>query len=126
MKPLQDRVVIERIADATMSGGGILLIEGESLPSNQRGTVIARGDGLIYESGVVVAPTVQVGDIVIFPRMSGTEVQMLGKKHVILRECEILAIEEPGDKVNELSPVEKSGDKVSEGGTEKFLGLPSP
>ncbi len=60
--------------------------------SPQKGTVLAVGPGERDEKGDRIALDVQVGDVVLFAKYSGTEIKYDGKKLLIMRESDILAI----------------------------------
>lgn len=90
-KPLNDRVLIKRLASETKTAGG-LFIPQTATEKPQEGEVIAVGEGRHLENGKVRALDVKKGDKVFFKKWSGTEVTIEGVEHTILREDEILAI----------------------------------
>ena len=91
LKPLGSRVVIEPIEQEDITAGGIVLPE-TAKEKPQRGKVLSTGDGDRDEHGKRIALDVKVGDTVLFAKYSGTEIKMDGKKLLILREGDILAI----------------------------------
>jgi chaperonin GroES len=91
LKPLGNRVVIEPIEQEEMTAGGIILPE-TAKEKPQRGKVLAAGPGDRNDKGERVAMDVAEGDTVLFAKYSGTEIKMDGKKLLILRENDILAI----------------------------------
>jgi chaperonin GroES len=91
LKPLGDRVVVEPIEQEEITAGGIVLPE-TAKEKPQRGTVIAAGPGARDDEGKHVALDVQAGDIVLFAKYAGTEFKVDGKKLLILRENDLLAI----------------------------------
>ena len=93
LKPLGSRVVIEPIEQEEITAGGIVLPE-TAKEKPQQGNVLAVGQGDRDEDGKRIAMDVSVGDKVLFAKYSGTEVKMDGKKLLILRESDILAIVE--------------------------------
>ena len=95
LKPLGSRVVIEPIEQEEITAGGIVLPE-TAKEKPQQGTVLSVGPGDRDESGKRIAMDVVVGDKVLFAKYSGTETpfKMDGKKLLILRESDILAIVE--------------------------------
>jgi chaperonin GroES len=93
LKPLGSRVVIEPIEQEDITAGGIVLPE-TAKEKPQRGTVMAAGDGDRDDHGKRIALDVKVGDTVLFAKYSGTEIKVDGKKLLILRESDILAIVE--------------------------------
>ncbi len=93
LKPLGSRVVVEPIEQEEITAGGIVLPE-TAKEKPQQGNVLAVGQGDRDEDGKRIAMDVSVGDKVLFAKYSGTEVKMDGKKLLILRESDILAIVE--------------------------------
>jgi chaperonin GroES len=91
MKPLGSRLVVEPIEQEEVTAGGIVLPE-TAKEKPQKGTVLAAGPGDRNEKGERVAMDVQVGNTVLFAKYSGTEIKYDGKKLLILRESDILAI----------------------------------
>ena len=91
MKPLGSRVVIEPIEQEEMTAYGIVLPE-TAKEKPQKGTVLAVGPGERDEKGDRIALDVQVGDVVLFAKYSGTEIKYDGKKLLIMRESDILAV----------------------------------
>ena len=93
LKPLGGRVIVEPIEQEEMTAGGIILPE-TAKEKPQEGKILASGPGERDEAGNRVAMEVKVGDKVLYAKYSGTEVKMDGKKLLILRESDILAIVE--------------------------------
>ncbi len=93
LKPLGGRVVIEPIDQEEVTAGGIVLPE-TAKEKPQQGMVLSVGPGDRDENGKRIAMDVAVGDKVLFAKYSGTEIKMDGKKLLILRESDILAIVE--------------------------------
>jgi chaperonin GroES len=91
LKPLGNRVVVEPIEQEEITAGGIVLPE-TAKEKPQRGTVLAAGPGERNGKGKRVALDVAEGDTVLFAKYSGTEIKINGKKLMILRETDILAI----------------------------------
>jgi chaperonin GroES len=91
LKPLQDRVVIERLTGEERTKGG-LIIPDTAKEKPAQGKVIAVGPGKRDEDGKLVALDVKVGDTVLFSKYSGNEIKIDGKDHLILREDEILGV----------------------------------
>jgi chaperonin GroES len=91
LKPLGARVVVEPIEQEEITAGGIVLPE-TAKEKPQRGTVVAVGPGDRDEDGDRIAMDVKVGDVVLFAKYSGTEIKVDGKKLLILRESDLLAI----------------------------------
>lgn len=91
MKPLGSRVVIEPIEQEETTAYGIVLPE-TAKEKPQKGTILAVGPGDRDEDGKRIALDVKVGDVVLFAKYSGTEIKYDGKKLLIMRESDILAI----------------------------------
>jgi chaperonin GroES len=95
LKPLGGRVIVEPIEQDEMTPGGIILPE-TAKEKPQEGKVLAAGPGDRDDKGVRVPMDVKVGDKVLFAKYSGTEIKMDGKKLLIMRESDILAIVNEG------------------------------
>jgi chaperonin GroES len=93
LKPLGGRVIVEPIEQEEMTAGGIILPE-TAKEKPQEGKILAAGPGERDEDGKRIAMDVNVGDRVLYAKYSGTEVKIDGKKMLILRESDILAIVE--------------------------------
>ena len=93
LKPLGDRVVVEPIESEEMTASGIVLPE-SAKEKPQRGNVIAAGPGGRDDAGKRVELDVKTGDIVLYAKYAGTEFKVDGKKLLILRESDLLAIVE--------------------------------
>ena len=91
LKPLGGRVIVEPTEQEEKTAGGIILPE-TAKEKPQEGKVIAAGPGDRNEDGERMEMEVQVGDKVLYAKYSGTEIKLDGKKVLILRESDILAI----------------------------------
>ena len=91
LKPLSGRVIVEPTEQEEMTAGGIILPE-TAKEKPQEGKILAAGPGDRDEDGERIPMEVQVGDKVLYAKYSGTEVKMDGKKLLILRESDILAV----------------------------------
>ena len=91
LKPLADRLVVEPTEQEEVTAGGIILPE-TAKEKPQQGKVIAAGPGRLDEDGKRVAMEVKVGDKVLYAKYSGTEIKVDGKKVLILRESDVLAV----------------------------------
>jgi chaperonin GroES len=91
IKPLGDRVVVEPIEQEDLTVGGIVLPE-TAKEKPQQGIVLAAGPGGRDEDGDYIPMDVKVGDKVLYAKYSGTEFKTDGKKLLILRESDLLAI----------------------------------
>ncbi|MEQ8349552.1 MAG: co-chaperone GroES [Sneathiellaceae bacterium] len=90
-RPLHDRVLVRRLDEEAKSAGGIIIPDtAQEKPS--RGEVVAAGPGARNEAGALVPPDVQVGDLVLFGKWSGTEVKIDGKELLIMKESDIMGV----------------------------------
>lgn len=92
LKPLHDRVVIERLEGEEQKSAGGIIIPDTAKEKPQRGKVIAVGEGAFNEKGDRNKLDVSVGDEVLFGKYAGNEVKIEGTEYLIMRENEILAI----------------------------------
>jgi chaperonin GroES len=90
MKPLSNYVLIEPIEVPDTTPSGLLLPEASKDRPNQ-GKVVAVGDGQMYD-GKIISVSVKVGDVVLFPRYSGTEMKLKDKKYLIMRDTDLFGI----------------------------------
>ena len=90
VKPTEDRVLIKPTEMEEKTAGGIILPD-TAKDKPTKGKVIAVGPGKLSNEGVRIAPSVKVGDLVIYGKYGGTDVKVDGVEHKILRENEILA-----------------------------------
>lgn len=93
LKPLGGRVIVTPIEQEEMTAGGIILPE-TAKEKPQEGKILAAGPGDRDDEGKRIALDVKVGDKVLFAKYSGTEIKMDGKKLLIMRESDILAVVE--------------------------------
>ena len=91
IKPLDDRVVVKQNEAETVSAGGIVLPDSAQEKPTE-GKVVSVGAGKLLDSGERGEMGVKKGDTVIYSRYGGNDVEVDGKKLVILRESDILAI----------------------------------
>ena len=93
LKPLGGRVIVEPIEQEDITAGGIILPE-TAKEKPQEGKILAAGPGDRDEGGKYIPMEVKVGDKVLYAKYSGTEVKVDGKKLLILKENDILAVVE--------------------------------
>ena len=91
IRPLHDRVVIERLEEERKTPGGIVIPD-NATEKPVRGKVVAVGVGKILDNGDVRSLDVKTGDIVLFGKYAGTEVKIEGKELVVMREDDIMGI----------------------------------
>jgi chaperonin GroES len=98
LKPLGDRVVVEPIEQEEMTASGLVLPE-TAKEKPQKGTVVAAGPGARDDDGKRIGLDVTVGEVVLFAKYAGTEFKVDGKKLLILKESDLLAIVDTADEV---------------------------
>ena len=91
IRPLHDRVVIQRVEEEQTTPGGIVIPD-TAKEKPYRGEVKAVGNGKLLENGEVRPLDVKVGDVVLFGKYAGTEVTIGDEDYLILREEDILAV----------------------------------
>lgn len=91
ISPLNDRVLVQRVASEEKSAGGIIIPD-SAKEKPQEARVVSVGPGKVGEKGDRVALSVKAGDRVLFGKYGGTEISHGGQDFVLLREDEILAI----------------------------------
>jgi len=93
IRPLQDRIIVKRIEEEEMTKGGIIIPD-TAKEKPQEGKVIAAGKGKLSEDGKVHPLDVKKGDKVLFSKYAGTEVNLDGIEHLIIREDDVLGVVE--------------------------------
>jgi chaperonin GroES len=91
LKPLGNRLVVEPLEAEEVTAGGIVLPE-TAKEKPQKGTVLSIGPGERDENGKRIEMDVQKGDTVLYAKYAGTEIKVDGKKLLILKETDVLAI----------------------------------
>ena len=91
LKPLHDRVLVERVTSEDKTKGGIIIPD-TAQEKPMEGKVLAVGNGARNENGQVVALDVKKGDRILFGKWSGTEVKIDGKELLIMKESDIMGI----------------------------------
>jgi chaperonin GroES len=91
IRPLQDRVLIKRIAEEEKTKGGIYIPD-TAKEKPVEGEVVAAGGGRVQEDGKLRPLDVKKGDRVLFGKYSGSDVKLDGVEHLIMREDDILAV----------------------------------
>lgn len=91
VRPLQDRVVIERLDEETKTASGIIIPDNNKEKPSQ-GKVLAVGPGYRNQDGSPRALEVKAGDTVLFGKYSGSEVKIEGSEYIIMKEDEVLCV----------------------------------
>ena len=92
IRPLQDRIIVERVEEETKTAGGIIIPDTVSKEKPQQGKVIAVGKGKVTPEGKVLPLDVKKGDRVLFGKYAGSEIKIDGKEYLIMREDDILGV----------------------------------
>ena len=91
VRPLHDRVIIERIEETEQRIGGIIIPD-SAKEKPQQGKIIAVGKGRIEKDGKVTPLDVKAGDTVLFGKYAGQEIKIDGNEYLIIREEEVLGV----------------------------------
>lgn len=91
LRPLQDRILVQRMEEETKTKGGIIIPD-TAKEKPAEGKVIAVGNGKISDKGERMALEVKVGDRILFGKYAGTEVKIEGEEYLIMREDDVLGI----------------------------------
>jgi chaperonin GroES len=91
IRPLQDRVIVKRIEEEEKSKGGIIIPD-TAKEKPQEGKVIAVGKGKVNDDGKITPLDIKVHDRILFGKYSGTEINIDGEEHLIMREEDILGV----------------------------------
>ena len=91
LRPLQDRILVQRVEEATKTKGGIIIPD-SAKEKPAEGKVVAVGNGKIGDDGKRIPLEVKKGDRILFGKYSGTEVKLDGEDYLIMREDDILGI----------------------------------
>jgi chaperonin GroES len=89
IRPLHDRVVVERLDAERKSAGGIVIPD-NAAEKPEQGDVVAVGNGAILEDGNVRPLEVKVGDRILFGKFSGQTVKVEGTEYLVMREDDIM------------------------------------
>ena len=93
IRPLQDRLVVRRVEEQETTKGGIIIPD-TAKEKPQEGKVIAVGKGKANEDGKLQPLDVKKGDKVLFSKYAGTEINIEGTEHLIIREDDVLGVVE--------------------------------
>jgi chaperonin GroES len=91
IRPLADKILVQRTEAETKTAGGIVLPDAAK-EKPQRGTVVSVGEGKLLEDGSRSKPQVKKGDNVLFTSYAGTEVKVAGKEYLIMDESDVMAV----------------------------------
>lgn len=91
IRPLADRLVVERIEEDTKTAGGIIIPD-TAKEKPQKGKVLAVGPGARDDNGKSIPLDVKVGDVVLFTKWGGNDIKMDGKEYLILKESDVIGV----------------------------------
>ena len=91
IRPLADKVLVERVEAEAKTAGGIVLPD-TAKEKPQRGRIVAVGEGKLLEDGTRRQVQVKKGDLVLFTSYAGTEIKVEGKEYLIMDESDIMAV----------------------------------
>ncbi len=91
LKPLQDRILVQRIEEEKTTKGGIIIPD-TAKEKPAEGKVVAVGNGKVGEDGKRIPLEIKKGDRILFGKYAGTEVKIEGEEYLILREDDVLGI----------------------------------
>jgi chaperonin GroES len=93
IRPLGDKVIVQRLEAQAVTAGGIVLPD-SAKEKPQRGKIVSVGDGKQLDDGSRAEMSVKKGQEVLFTSYAGTEVKVDGKEYLIMDESDIMAIVE--------------------------------
>ncbi|MBR9980314.1 MAG: co-chaperone GroES [Desulfatitalea sp.] len=91
LRPLHDRILVQRVAEETTTKGGIIIPD-TAKEKPAEGKVIAVGNGKIGDDGKRIPLEIKAGDRILFGKYSGTEVKIEGEEYLIMREDDVLGV----------------------------------
>lgn len=91
LRPLQDRILVQRVEEETTTKGGIIIPD-TAKEKPAEGKVIAAGNGKLADDGKRIALEIKEGDRILFGKYSGTEVKIEGDEYLIMREDDVLGV----------------------------------
>ena len=91
LRPLQDRILVQRVAEETTTKGGIIIPD-TAKEKPAEGKIVSVGKGKMGDDGKLIALEVKKGDRILFGKYSGTEVKIDGEEYLIMREDDVLGV----------------------------------
>lgn len=91
LRPLQDRILVQRVEEETTTKGGIIIPD-TAKEKPAEGKVVAVGNGKLGEDGKRIALEIKKGDRILFGKYSGSEVKIDGEEYLIMREDDVLGV----------------------------------
>lgn len=93
LRPLSDRILVERVEEDKKTKGGIIIPD-TAKEKPAQGKIVATGNGRLGEDGKLLPMDVKVGDTVLFSKYGGTEVKIDGIDYLIMRQDDVLGVVE--------------------------------
>jgi chaperonin GroES len=93
VRPLHDRILVERVEDVEKTKSGIIIPD-VAREKQQKGKVIAVGNGRVNEKGEVLKLDVKAGDLILFEKYGGEDIKIDDKEYVIMKEENVIAVVE--------------------------------
>ena len=97
VRPLHDRIIVERIEEGEQQVGGIIIPD-TAKEKPQQGKIVAVGKGKVKEDGGILPMDVKDGDTILFGKYSGQEIKLDGEEYLIMREDDVLGVIDEGKK----------------------------
>lgn len=119
LRPLYDRLVVKRLPVPAFSPGGLIVRPNHQDMKSDRGRVLAVGQGKLLDNGELRRLDVAVGDIVIFALYQRDVVNVDRKELLLLREDEVLAVEDPNDLSDEAKAGLEAADAEAKAAAER-------
>ena len=91
IRPLNDRILVKRLEEEETTKGGIIIPD-SAKEKPAEGEIVAVGNGKLNDKGERIPLEVKAGDRVLFSKYSGTEVNIEGEEHLIIREDDVLGV----------------------------------
>jgi chaperonin GroES len=91
LRPLQDRILVQRVEEETTTKGGIIIPD-TAKEKPAEGKVVAVGNGKMGDDGKRIALEIKEGDRILFGKYAGTEVKIEGEEYLIMREDDVLGV----------------------------------
>jgi chaperonin GroES len=95
IRPLYDRILAQRVDEAATTRGG-LFIPDNAKEKPLEAVVIAVGSGKLLDNGTRQPIAVKAGDKILIAKYSGSDVKLVDKDHIIVREDDVLGVLEEG------------------------------
>lgn len=91
LRPLQDRILVQRVEEETKTKGGIIIPD-TAKEKPAEGQIVAVGNGKVGDDGKRIPLELKEGDRILFGKYSGTEVKIEGEEYLIMREDDVLGV----------------------------------